>query len=71
MTINTINKLKIPIFKVNSALNTLLDIPMFEDKIAEANEVLRIVGLPDPIQHIKKRAKRTKRVLKIRKTKKE
>ena len=71
MTINTINKLKIPIFKVNPALNALLDIPMFEDKIAEANEVLRTVGLPDPMQHIKKRAKRTKRVLKIRKTKKE
>ena len=47
MTINEINKFKVPIFKVNPALNALLDMPMFEDKIAEANEVLQTVGLPD------------------------
>ena len=66
MTISTINKLKIPIFKVNPALNLLLEIPMFEDKIAEANEILRTVGLPDPIQQTKKKVSKTKRILKIK-----
>ena len=70
MTVNTLNKLKVPIFKVNPTLNALLDVPMFEDKIAEANEVLRTVGLPEPIAYLKKRIKRTKKVLKNRKTKK-
>jgi hypothetical protein len=46
MTIDQINELKVPIFKVNPALNALLEIPMFEDKIAEVNEILRTVGLP-------------------------
>ena len=66
MTINSINKLKVPIFKVNPALNALLDIPMFEDKIAEANEVLRTVGLPEPTTYTKKKVKKTKKVLKNR-----
>ena len=61
MTINSINKLKVPIFKVNPALNALLDIPMFEDKIAEANEVLRTVGLPEPTTYTKKKVKKLKR----------
>lgn len=61
MTISTINKLKIPIFKVNPALNALRDIPMFEDKIAEANEVLRTVGLPEPTTHVKKSVKQAKK----------
>lgn len=62
MTINSINKLKVPIFKVNPALNALLDIPMFEDKIAEANEVLRTVGLPEPTASLKKKVKKTKKI---------
>lgn len=70
MTISAINKLKVPIFKVNPALNALLDIPMFEDKIAEANEVLRTVGLPEPMTYIKKSVKRSKRGLKNRTVKK-
>jgi hypothetical protein len=64
MTINTVNKLKVPIFKVNPALNALLDIPMFEDKIAEANEILRTVGLPEPITPIKKKPKQSEKRLK-------
>ena len=46
MTVNKLNDLKIPIFKVNPALDAYKNIPMFEDKIAEANKVLRTVGLP-------------------------
>jgi hypothetical protein len=45
-TIQKINKLRTPIFKVNPALDAYLEIPMFEDKIAAANEILRTIGLP-------------------------
>ncbi len=61
MTISEIKDGKIPMFKVNPALNALLDVPMFEDKIAAANKILRTVGLPDPILHIKQRIKRTRK----------
>jgi hypothetical protein len=47
MTINQLNKLKVPIFKVNPQLNELAVIPMFEEKVAAVNEILRTVGLPD------------------------
>jgi hypothetical protein len=57
MTVNTLNKLKVPIFKINPALNALIDVPMFEDKIAEANEVLRNVGLPKAVARVRKRLK--------------
>ncbi len=71
MTVNTLNKLKVPIFKVNPALNALIDVPMFEDKIAEANEVLRTVGLPirESVKYIKKQVRKTKRVLKRKRSK--
>jgi hypothetical protein len=55
--ITKINKYKVPIFKVNPALDAYLDMPMFEDKIAEANEILRTVGLPKEPKTKKKRAK--------------
>ena len=61
MTISEIKGGKIPMFKVNPALNALLDVPMFEDKIAAANEILRTVGLPDPILHIKQKIKKTRK----------
>ena len=49
MTTSELNNVKNITFKVNPALNALVNVPMFEDKIAEANEVLRTVGLPDLI----------------------
>ena len=64
MTVNRINNLKVPIFKVNPALNALLNIPMFEDKIAEANEILRTVGLPDSMSLTSKKTKNTKKIVK-------
>ncbi len=59
MTIRKINELKIPIFKVNPALDAYLDVPMFEDKIAAANEILRTVGLPTEsiIKKVRRKAK--------------
>jgi hypothetical protein len=62
MTINQLNKLKIPIFKVNPQLNQLAAIPMFEEKVAAVNEILRTVGLPDLPPALKpKRARNPKR----------
>jgi hypothetical protein len=53
------DKLKTPIFKVNPTLDAYLDLPMFEDKIAAANEILRTVGLPTEsmVAEAKKKAK--------------
>lgn len=62
MTINRINNLKVSIFKVNPALNALLNVPMFEDKIAEANEILRTVGLPDSMSFTSKKTKNAKKI---------
>jgi hypothetical protein len=64
ITIEKINELKIPIFKVNPALDAYIDMPMFEDKIAAANEILRTVGLPKEIK-IKKSVKKSKKVINI------
>ncbi len=61
MTISEIKEGKVPMFKVNPALNALLDVPMFEDKIAAANEILRTVGLPEPIVHIKQKIKKARK----------
>ena len=60
MTVNKLNDLKIPIFKVNPALDAYKNIPMFEDKIAEANKVLRTVGLPQLRQKKGKSLKKKK-----------
>ena len=70
MTVNRINSLKVPIFKVNPALNALLDVPMFEDKIAEANEILRTVGLPDSMSLTSKKSKNAKKIMKKQTVKK-
>jgi hypothetical protein len=64
ITLKKINKLKIPIFKVNPALDAYLDVPMFEDKIAAANEILRTVGLPKELK-IKKVKKKSKQAISI------
>ena len=60
MTTSELNKVKNITFRVNPALNALVNVPMFEDKIAEANEILRTVGLPDPIIRLRKKRKSKK-----------
>ncbi len=47
MVTEIVNGFEIPVLKVNPELNKLSDIPMFEDKIARANEILRTVGMPN------------------------
>lgn len=44
--IQELNKHKVPIFKIDASLDAYSEKPMFEKKIAAANEVLRTVGLP-------------------------
>jgi hypothetical protein len=61
MTVKQLNKLKVPIFKVNPALDALLAIPMFEEKVAMANEILRTVGLPDLPPPAPKRTRKVKK----------
>jgi hypothetical protein len=45
-TINEINKRKIPIIRIDNSLERFKKMPIFQDKVDMANEVLRTVGLP-------------------------
>jgi hypothetical protein len=58
MTIDELNALKTPIFKINPDLDKYVGIPMFVEKIERANEVLRTVGLPNQatIEKVRKSA---------------
>ena len=44
--ISEIKKRKVPIVRIDKALNKYDDIVLFPDKLERANEMLRIVGLP-------------------------
>ena len=46
MTINKLNKSKLPIVRIDKSLEKYKDQPLFQDKLDKANEVLRTVGLP-------------------------
>lgn len=46
MTIKDINKNKTPIVKINKKLNHLAEKVLFPDKLKEANNILKTVGLP-------------------------
>ena len=45
-TINELNEKKIPIVRIDNSLEKYLTMPIFQDKVDKANEVLRTVGLP-------------------------
>lgn len=45
-TIKEINQKNIPIVRIDSALDKYKKMPIFQDKVDKANEVLRKVGLP-------------------------
>ena len=53
MTICELNKKKIPIIKINKKLNKYSKMPLFQEKVDKANEMLRTVGLPDFILNAK------------------
>ncbi|MEA3495413.1 MAG: hypothetical protein U9R42_05190 [Bacteroidota bacterium] len=46
ITIEELNKRKIPIVKIDNSLKKFKKMPLFEDKIKKANETLKKVGLP-------------------------
>ena len=40
------NKLKVPIVVIDNSLEKYKKLPIFQDKVDKANEMLRLVGLP-------------------------
>ena len=44
--IKELNDRKIPIVKIDNSLEKYKTMPIFQDKVDKANEVLRTVGLP-------------------------
>jgi hypothetical protein len=45
-TIKEVNEKKIPILKIDNSLEKYVKMPIFQDKVDKANEMLRTVGLP-------------------------
>ena len=48
MTIKELNKAKVPIVRIDKALEKYKDASLFQAKVDKANEVLKKVGLPQP-----------------------
>ncbi len=46
MNIKEINKRKTPIVVIDNSLEVYKHLPIFQDKVDKANEMLRTVGLP-------------------------
>jgi hypothetical protein len=46
MTIKELNKKKTPIVRIDNSLEKYKELPLFQDKVDKANEMLRTVGLP-------------------------
>ena len=46
MTIKELNKKKVPIVKIDKALNKYSDKVIFPEKVEKANETLRKIGVP-------------------------
>lgn len=45
-TIQELNERKVPIVRINNGLKKYKSMPIFQDKVDKANEMLRTVGLP-------------------------
>ena len=45
-TIQELNQRKVPIVKINNGLRKYKAMPIFQEKVDKANEMLRTVGLP-------------------------
>jgi hypothetical protein len=45
-TIQELNERKIPIVRINNRLKKYKSMPIFQEKVDKANEMLRTVGLP-------------------------
>ena len=47
MDIKELNSRKVPIVRINNSLEKYKKMPLFQDKVDKANEMLRTVGMPD------------------------
>ncbi len=45
-TIQELNEKKIPIIRIDNSLEKYKTMPIFQDKVDKANEMLRTIGLP-------------------------
>ena len=45
-TIQDLNEKKIPIVRINNSLKKYKTMPIFQEKVDKANEMLRTIGLP-------------------------
>ncbi|WP_259066269.1 hypothetical protein HDF24_22350 [Mucilaginibacter sp. X4EP1] len=52
MNIEELNKRKAPIVVIDNSLKKYKELPIFQDKVDKANEMLRTVGLPKDINKI-------------------
>ena len=48
-SIKELNEQKLPIVRINNSLEKYVKMPLFQEKVDNANEVLRTVGLPKRI----------------------
>ena len=46
MSVKELNKKKVPVVRIDNSLKKYKDVPLFQDKVDKANEMLRTVGLP-------------------------
>jgi len=46
MKTKELNKKKAPVVRIDLSLEKYKDVPMFQEKVDKANEMLRTVGLP-------------------------
>ncbi len=46
MNIKQLNKKKTPVVIIDNSLEKYKDMPIFQDKVDQANEMLRKVGIP-------------------------
>ena len=47
-TIQELNERKIPIVRINNSLKKYKTLPIFQEKVDKANEMLCTIGLPKP-----------------------
>jgi hypothetical protein len=46
MNIEELNRRKVPVVVIDNSLAKYKELPIFQDKVDKANEMLRTVGLP-------------------------
>ena len=46
MNIKELNKKKVPVVRIDNSLEKYKALPLFQEKVDKANEMLRTIGLP-------------------------